>query len=143
MKLEVKKVNRAATFPTKAYKSAGYDLYSIEDVRLDSEKIVSVKTGIAIKIPEGYVGLIWDKSSRGKQGVKVYGGVIDADFRGEIEVMLGIVNKYTDGQTSMYIPAGSKVAQLLIQKVEDCELIEVAELDATERGEKGFGSSGL
>lgn len=143
MKLKIKRIHPDAKLPTKAYESAGYDVYSIEDTKLESEIITPVKIGLCMEIPEGYVGLFWDKSGRGKQGVKVYGGVIDADYRGEVEVLLGLNNRFISGGTTMLLPKGSKVAQILIQKVENLEVEEVTELNDTIRGNKGFGSSGL
>lgn len=140
MKLEIKKVNSEAKIPQYALKSdAGLDLYSAEDIVLNSGERVVCKTGIAMKIPVGFVGLIWDKSGiASKGGVKTMGGVIDCNYRGEIGVILINLSgeKYE-------IKKGEKIAQILIQKVENFEIEEVNELDETERGEGGFGSTGL
>ncbi|MCK5026890.1 MAG: dUTP diphosphatase, partial [Candidatus Pacebacteria bacterium] len=94
--------------------------------------------GIAMEIPEGYVGLIWDKSGLAiKQGLKVLGGVIDSGYRGE--VMVGMINLTNKTYT---IAEGHKVAQMIIQKTEMVEIEEVEELSDAQRGDKGFGSSG-
>ncbi|MEX0933508.1 MAG: dUTP diphosphatase, partial [Candidatus Paceibacterota bacterium] len=96
------------------------------------------RTGIAMEIPQGYVGLIWDKSGVSlKRGIKVLGGVIDAGYRGEIRI--GLINL---GSETVSFEAGQKVAQMLIQSVASPEIVEVTELGDTERGEGGFGSTG-
>lgn len=139
MKLEVKKLDPEAKLPTRAHPDdAGLDLYSLEECVLSSGERRGVKTGIALAIPTGFAGLIWDKSSVGvKGGIKTIGGVIDAAYRGEI--LVGLVNL---SQEPYIIEKGSKIAQLLIQKVELPVVCEVSELDDTIRGTGGFGSTG-
>ena len=98
-----------------------------------------IRTGIAMEIPENHVGLIWDKSGISfKQGLKIMGGVIDCGFRGEI--VASMVNLSGATQT---IIAGQKFTQMIIQKFEDCELIETDELSDTVRGTGREGSTGL
>lgn len=140
MKLEVKKLDPEVKLPTRAHSDdAGLDLYSIEECVLAPSERRAIKTGIAVAIPTGYVGLIWDKSGlAAKAGLKTMGGVIDAAYRGEIMV---IVANLSD--TLYKIEKGSKIAQLIIQKVELTEVCEVSELDDTIRGKDGFGSTGL
>lgn len=140
MKLEVKKLVPEAKLPVRAHiDDAGLDLYSVEEHVLQSGDRRAIKTGIAIAIPTGYVGLIWDKSGvAAKGGLKAMGGVIDASYRGEVQVIL--VNLSAEPYS---IEKGAKISQILIQKVELAEVCEVAELDATIRGEAGFGSTGL
>jgi dUTP pyrophosphatase len=141
MKLQIKKLLPSATIPIGfAHKGdAGIDLFVAEAVEIKPMERVQVSTGIALAIPLGYVGLIWDKSGLShKSGLKVMGGVIDAGYRGEIKV--GIVNLGTEIHT---FAVGDKVTQLLIQKIEQPEIIEVQELEDTERGEDGFGSTGV
>ena len=140
MKLEIKKLVPEAQLPTRAHSDdAGLDLYSVEECVLASGERRAIKTGIAVAISLGYVGLIWDKSGlAAKAGLKTMGGVIDAAYRGEILV---IVANLSDAQ--YIIEKGAKVAQLLIQKVELPEVCEVSELDNTARGADGFGSSGI
>ena len=90
-------------------------------------------------IPSGFVGLVWDKSGlAAKAGLKTMGGVIDASYRGELKVIIA-----NQGSEVYRIEEGAKIAQLLIQKVELPEVVEVADLDATVRGEGGFGSTGV
>lgn len=95
-------------------------------------------TGIAFEIPVGYVGLIWEKSGLSHTyGIKLFGGVVDSGYRGEVKV--GMMNLSDQPFT---FEKGHKIAQMLIQKVEAPEIIEVDELSNTARGEKGFGSTG-
>ena len=125
--------------PTYHYEGdAGLDLYSAQEVTVLPGKKVGVKTGVALAIPEGYVGLIWDKSGISmKHGLKTLGGVVDSGYRGEI--IVGMVNLSEEAYT---FAQGDKVAQMIIQRKESVSIEEVLELDDTHRGEKGFGSSG-
>lgn len=139
IKLPIKKTHENALLPTFAHASdAGMDLYTRESVTVLAGEKAVVGTGIAMAIPEGYVGLIWDKSGIAiKSGLKVLGGVIDAGYRGE--VMVGIINLSKEDYT---FEAGHKVAQMIIQERIQPDIIEVDSLDDTTRGEGGFGSTG-
>jgi dUTP pyrophosphatase len=140
MKILVKKLIADAKIPSFALPGdVGMDLFSAEDVVLKPGGRASVKTGIAIKIPEGYAGLIWDKGGIAwKGGIKTMGGVVDSGYRGEVGVVLCNLSKevYT-------IKKGDKVAQMLVQKVESPEIVETDKLDETTRGAGAFGSTGL
>ncbi|MFC1645272.1 dUTP diphosphatase [Patescibacteria group bacterium] len=140
MKLQIKKLNSEARIPARAINGdAGMDLYSVEDIILKPGDLMPCKIGIAMAIPIGYVGLIWDRSSVAFKGwVKTMGGVIDSSYRGEIAVIMINLSKkdYT-------ISKGDRIAQILIQKVECPMIEEVEELDDTERGDGGFGSTGI
>ncbi len=139
MILKIKKLHPDAKMPSYAHHDdAGFDLLAIEDTTLQPGERKAVKTGIALEIPEGYVGLVWDKSGIGiKEGVKTIGGVVDSSYRGEL--LIGLVNLSEKVYT---FAKGHKVAQMLIQKKETAEFQEVAELSDTKRGAAGFGSSG-
>ena len=139
MELKIKKLHTDAKVPSYAHPGdAGFDLYAIEEVAIPVGVRVLIGTGIAMDIPDGFVGLIWDKSGLSTtHGLKTLGGVVDAGYRGEVKV--GMVNLGTEEYT---LSAGHKIAQMLIQKVERAEIIEVAELSETVRGEGGFGSTG-
>lgn len=139
MKINFKKLSEIAVSPKFAYKAdAGFDLCTVEDFVLLPQEHKLVPTGIALEIPEGHVGLVWDKSGiANNRHIKTVGGVIDSGYRGEIKV--GLFNL---GKNPQEFKAGDKIAQMLIQKVEQSEFIEVSELIESERGEKGFGSSG-
>jgi dUTP pyrophosphatase len=139
MELHIKKLHPDAKLPTYAHPGdAGMDLYTYEDTHIPAHGRVLVPSGIAMAIPDGYVGLVWDKSGVSyKAGLKVIGGVADAGYRGQIFV--GILNT-TDEE--YVFEKGDKVAQMLIQKVERPDIIEVNELDETSRGDRAFGSTG-
>ncbi len=139
MKINVKKLHPEAKLPAYAHPGdAGMDFFALEKTTIAPKERLIVKTGISIEIPEGYVGLVWDKSGIPlKYGLKTIGGVIDAGYRGEVGI--GLLN--TSDQEYIF-EAGHKIAQMLIQKVEQVELIEVAELTETQRGTGGFGSTG-
>jgi dUTP pyrophosphatase len=140
MTIQVQLLTETAKMPTYAHiGDAGMDLYVAEECTLAVGERAQIKTGIALAIPHGYVGLIWDKSGLShKTGLKVLGGVIDAGYRGE--VLVGMVNVGRDPHT---FTIGDKVAQMLIQKVEQSVLVEVKVLDETTRGIGGFGSTGV
>ena len=139
MELKVKKVHKDAVLPKFAHPGdAGIDLFALEDTVVLPGEVTKVRTGIAMQIPDGYVGLCWDKSGLSmNHGIKTLGGVIDAGYRGE--VIVGLINL---GKEVYTFEKGHKIAQMLIQKVEHPEIEEVAELLDTSRGEGGFGSTG-
>lgn len=139
MELRIKKLHADAKVPSYAHPGdAGFDLYALKGVTISVGERVLVGTGIAIEIPDGFVGLIWDKSGLSTtHGLKTLGGVVDAEYRGEVKV--GMVNLGTEDYT---VEAGQKIAQMLIQRVERVEIVEVTELSDTARGEGGFGSTG-
>jgi len=140
MKLKIKKINPEAKIPRYTINGdAGLELYSTVDMVLEVNQRKTCQTGIGMAIPTGYVGLIWDKSGiAAKGGIKTMGGVIDSNYRGEIGVILKNLsnNKYK-------INKGDKIAQMLIQKVASPEIEEVDDLEDTDRGEGGFGSTGI
>ena len=137
--LKFVKLSENATTPTKANESdAGFDLYAIEDLEIGPHNQKLVKTGISMAIPKGYVGLIWPRSGMAyKYGIDVFAGVIDSGYRGDIGVIL-----YNSKLDHYKVKAGDRVAQLLLQKVENFELVEVSNLNNTDRSEAGFGSTG-
>ena len=139
MRIKIKKLHPDAKIPNYAHAGdAGMDLFAVESVELEPGERKSVPLGLAVEIPEGYVGLIWDKSGLShKYGIKQFGGVIDSGYRGEIHAgVMNLSDKYFSFEK------GHKIAQLLIQKVEQAQFEEVEELSDSTRGEKGFGSSG-
>jgi dUTP pyrophosphatase len=139
MQLNIKKLHKSALLPTRgASGDAGLDLYACESVTFSPGAQATVATGIAVEIPHGCVGLIWDKSSISFQkGLKVLGGVIDAGYRGEI-----LISLYNTTNTVQTIEVGKKAAQMIIQKFEEYDMVEVEVLGDTERGVGGFGSTG-
>lgn len=139
MKVKIKKLHHEAKIPHYAHHGdAGMDLFAVESFELEPGERKSVGVGIALEIPHGYVGLIMDKSGIShKYGIKSFGGVIDAGYRGEIHV--GIMNL---SDKFFILEKGHKIAQLLIQKIEYAELEEADILEDTSRGSGGFGSTG-
>lgn len=140
LKIKIQKI-RDAKIPNYAHRGdAGLDLYSAEaDCVLKSGERKGFSTGIKMEIPDGYAGLVWDKSGLAfNHGIKIMGGVIDSIYRGEIIVVL--VNF---GDKDYLVKKNTKIAQLLIQKIEQVEIEESENLNETKRGSGGFGSTGL
>ncbi len=138
MKLIVERLSPAAKLPTRAYEfDAGLDLYADEAVAIEPGNRAIIKTGIRLAIPDGCVGLIWDKGGLAKDGLHTIGGVIDAGFRGEI--LIGLLN--IDDKAHK-IETGQKIAQILIQPIEFPEIIEAKVETDTQRAEGLHGSSG-
>lgn len=137
--LNVERLSSAAKLPGKAYEGdAAYDLYSSEHISLAPNNRALIPTGIKMAIPLGFAGLIWDKSGIAKNGIHVLGGVIDSGFRGEVKV-----NLINLGEDILTIEPGQKIAQILIQKIENPKIIETEITDKTKRGAGAYGSSGL
>lgn len=137
--LKIEKLSLTAKIPTRAHEGdAGLDLYADDDYTLFPDDTTRINTGIKMKIPTGYVGLVWDKSSLANLGIHTLAGVIDSNYRGEIIIILKNLS-----QDILNISHGQKIAQILIQKLETPEIEEDEIDDKTERGEEGFGSSGL
>lgn len=140
--IEIKLLHPNATIPTYAhYNDAGADLTCIDDVEIDPGERALVPTGIALAIPDGYVGLVHPRSGLAvKHGVSMVNtpGTIDAGYRGEIKVLL--IN--LDPREKVVLPAGTRIAQLVIQQVVTGKFSVVETLVETERGSGGFGSTG-
>jgi len=140
MIIKIQKIDSKAMIPNYANKDdAGLDFYSAEDIVLKPGQRQAIGTGIKMEIPAGYVGLVWDKSGLAvKNGIKTMAGVVDAGYRGEIKVVL--INL---GQEDFIMKKNSKIAQMLIQKIEHPQIEIVSELNESQRGENGFGSTGV
>lgn len=138
MELNVKLLNKDAKLPSYGHKGdAGMDLFATQDLVLEPHLAAAIPTGIQIAIPEGYVGLIWDKSGISLRGVHRLAGVVDSGYRGEVKVVM--INL---SEKPFPIEKGMKVAQMLIQPVTSVSIRESLELDDSSRGEGGFGSTG-
>lgn len=143
------KLHWAAQIPQRAtIDSACLDLASLEDAWLSEEyPSVVIGTGIAMELPPGYVGLVCSRSgmaAKDQRFVLNAPGVIDADYRGEIKVILGCLprNSYWPNAEKQLIPAGTRVAQLMILPLPLFTCVEVSTLTGTDRGEGGLGSTG-
>lgn len=166
--LKAQKLNEDAKLPVRHSNSAGYDLYAAEDIFIEPNTKKSISTGLAISIPNSHFGRIVGRSGITlKTHLNVLEGIIDPDYRGEIKIMVHntkIEHKhYVKGYATIdkpfesdieniHLPGtykirkGDKIAQLILTKLEANNLgdfIEVDELDETERGNNGFGSSGV
>lgn len=143
MDVKFKKVNKLAKMPTRGSKySAGYDLYACtdKDIIIMPHETVKIDTGIAIELPNGTFGAIYARSGLAtKRGLRPSNcvGICDSDYRGNYIVAL-----HNDLDTAQCIQAGERIAQLIIQRFEEVNFVEVDELSDTERGEGGFGSTG-
>lgn len=142
--IEVKILNNLAKLPTYGSKdAAGADLYAATDydITIAPHQTIKIDTGLAMAIPEGYFGAIFARSGIAtKQGLRPANcvGVIDSDYRGPIIVAL-----HNDSDIDQVVPAHSRIAQLVILECNPFDFTIVDELDATERGEGGFGSTGV
>ena len=135
MKINIKKLDADAVLPTRgSSQAAGYDLYakSSEDTVIPPHKTVMVGTGLAMEIPEGYFGA-------SKQGLRPANcvGVVDSDYRGEFMIAL-----HNDTDEERVIAGKERIAQMVVMPYLSVEFEEVEELNETERGEGGFGSTG-
>ncbi len=136
--LAVRRLDPAAVLPTRAHADdAGLDLYSLEDAALAPGEGKVIRTGVAVAVPFGHVGLVCDRSSLAKRGLKTAGGVIDAGYRGEVGVVLWNISGAPQA-----LKKGERLAQLLIVPVATPAPVEAEDLGETARGAGGFGSTG-
>jgi dUTP pyrophosphatase len=142
IELKVKLLDEGVPMPRYQHPGdAGLDLPSRIDLVLDPGRRAWVPTGIAVAIPPGYAGLVLPRSGlASRHGIALVNspGLIDSGYRGEIAVVL--LN--TDPSEPFHIRRGDRIAQLVIQRIDEVSLIKVDELDDTSRGEGGFGSTG-
>jgi dUTP pyrophosphatase len=141
MEIAVKLLHAAAQLPRRAHPGdAGADLFSVEEVTIPAGERRVVGTGLALAIPAGWAGFVQPRSGLAfKHGIMVVNspGLIDAGYRGEVRVSL-----YNSGGVPFVVGIGERIAQLVIQRVEEAAFSAAAELPETVRGEGGFGSSG-
>ena len=139
--LYIKKLYSNSIIPTKgSAEAAGYDLYARFDclnIIIEPNSSVLVSTGVDMKIPYGYYGRIAPRSGFSvRTGLIVNAGVIDSDYRGEVKILF-----QNNSDKYIAINNGEKVAQIIIEKIAHCDIIEVQDLDNTIRGTNGFGST--
>jgi dUTP pyrophosphatase len=136
--MKVKLLHKDAKSLSKNPADAGYDLSSIQKLEIFPHSRETIKTGVAIELPMGTVGLIWPRSGMSvKKGIDVLAGVIDESYRGDIMVCL-----YNTSNFPVQIDVGDRIAQLLVQPVFHHEVEVTEHLSDTERNDNGFASSG-
>lgn len=142
MSLRVLRLDERAKLPTRAHPGdAGLDLRALDDAAVGPGERAVIRTGIAVEIPEGEAGLVVPRSGlAARHGVALVNapGLIDAGYRGEIQVLL--LN--TDRDATFEVRAGDRIAQLVLVKVQLAEVVEVEALAVSDRGAAGFGSTG-
>lgn len=144
MLIRIKKLNDRAIIPTKGSRqAAGYDLYACteHDVIIAPHSSAKIGTGVSMAIPEGYFGAVYARSGlSAKKGLRPANcvGVIDSDYRGELIVAL-----HNDTDVEKTIDKNERIAQLVVTPYLSVEFQETDELDDTERGSGGFGSTGM
>jgi dUTP pyrophosphatase len=140
--IKVVRLDPRAVLPTRAYPGdAGLDLYALDPVTLDAGERASVRTGVAVEIPEGHAGLVMPRSGlASRHGIALVNapGLIDSGYRGELQVLL--LN--TDRNNACELAAGDRIAQLVLVAVATPAVVEVEALGRSARGAGGFGSSG-
>jgi dUTP diphosphatase len=141
-RFRVRRLDAGARLPTRAYPGdAGLDLYALDEGEIGPGERASIRTGVAIEIPEGQAGLVLPRSGLAvRHGIALVNapGLIDSGYRGELRVLL--LN--TDRSAPFAFPAGERIAQLVLVRIETPEVVEVQELALSDRGAGGFGSSG-
>lgn len=139
--LKIYKRSSNATIPTRGSAlAAGYDIYSSESATVPAHGQALVSTDISIIVPLGTYGRVAPRSGLAvKHGISTGAGVIDADYRGEVKVVL-----FNHSEKDFKIEKGDRIAQLVLEKIVSAEIQEISleELDSTERGAGGFGSTG-
>ena len=143
VRIKIKLLDKSLPLPKYAHKDdAGLDLFSAIDCIIEPYERKLVPTAIKVAIPVGYAGFVQPRSGLAiKHGIALVNspGLIDSGYRGEICIIM--VNLDKDNEFN--IRKGDKICQLVIQKVEEAELIEVDDIGESDRGEGGFGSTGL
>jgi dUTP pyrophosphatase len=139
--LAVKLLHPSARLPFRAHPGdGGADLFAVEEVTIPAGERREVGTGIALAIPQGFAGFVQPRSGLAfKHGIMVVNspGLIDAGYRGEVRVSL-----YNSGKEPFAVGVGERIAQLVVQRVEEPLFVAAEELPETVRGPGGFGSSG-
>ena len=136
----MKKLNAAARLPVLgSANAAGYDLHSLEQKVIPARGQALVGTGLAFAVPVGNYARIAPRSGLAvKNSIHVGAGVVDADYRGEVKVLL-----FNFGEADFEVKEGDRIAQMIIEKYTLTDLVEVESLDDTARGAGGFGSTGV
>jgi dUTP pyrophosphatase len=135
----VKKLTPDARLPSRqSSRAAGYDLYSVEDVTIPARGVALVDTGLAMTITcdESYIRIA-PRSGLAVKGITIGAGVIDRDYRASVKVVM-----YNLTDVPYEVALGDRIAQAIVEKIVDCDIVHVEDLDDTERAGAGFGSTG-
>ncbi|HAZ07670.1 MAG TPA: dUTP diphosphatase [Elusimicrobia bacterium] len=136
--LPVRRLDPAAVLPTRAHADdAGLDLYALETATIPPGEGSVLRTGVAVAVPAGHVGLVCDRSSMAKRGLKTAGGVVDAGYRGEVGVVVWNLSRQPHR-----VNQGERIAQMLVVPISTPAPADAQDLGATTRGASGFGSTG-
>ena len=144
LEIRIKKIKEIARLPRKMTShSAGYDLFSAneEDITISPNNVKLIPTGFVMELPYGYEAQIRPRSGlalKHQIGILNSPGTIDSDYRGEVGIIL-----YNFGNQDFVIKPNMRIAQMVINKVEECEFVQVNELSETKRDKGGFGHTDL
>jgi dUTP pyrophosphatase len=139
VKLGVKKLSEKAILPVYAKEGdSGFDLHSAESGVIDPHGHLAFKTDLAFEIPKGYEIQVRSRSGLGSLGLQAHFGTVDQGFKGNVGVIL-----YNHTKWPYKISPGDRIAQAVLSKVNYATIIEVSSLSTSERGEEGFGSTGI
>ena len=138
--LQIQLLTPKEKIPTRSTsEAAGYDLYSSEDIKVPPRTRILVSTDIAIQVPPGNYGRIAPRSGISvKNCIDIGAGVIDKDYRGQIKILL-----INHSDTEFLVQQGDRIAQLILEQIKTPDTKTVQSLQSTERGPKGFGSTGI
>jgi dUTP pyrophosphatase len=143
IELPIRRLRPEAVLPERAYAGdAGLDLAACDRHELGPGERAVVGTGLAVAIPDGYAGFVQPRSGlAARDGISVLNspGLVDAGYRGEVRVVL----QNTDAARPFVVEPGMRIAQLVVLPVPELDVVEVDELPASERGVRGYGSSGM
>ena len=139
-RIRIKRLSANATLPTKgSWLAAGHDIYVINEFTIPVQGQVLAETGIAIGKPKGTYARIAPRSGlASKKGIAINGGVIDADYTGEVKVIM-----INHGKIDCRIQAGDRITQLIIEKIDTSDMMEVDNLEITKQADEGFGSTDI
>lgn len=141
MRIPMKKLSpKAKMFTYETAGAAAADMYALEDAVVFNGKRTLIKTGIAVQLPEGFVGMVCPRSGLAlKKGITITNapGIVDSDYMGDVGIIID-----NQGDVTFDIKAGDRVAQFMIVPVPKVQFVEVEELKVTARGTGGFGSTG-
>lgn len=145
MKVKIKRLVSEAVMPRRAHASdAGWDLVAVSR-KVDADGAVVYGTGLAMEIPEGYVGLVFPRSSVAKKDLVLSNcvGVIDSGYRGEVMAKFKLLDPLVKHDEYHWYNIGDRIAQIVIMRLPEVEMVESEDLSESDRGEGGFGSSGM